>query len=88
MFFYNYSGRNIEKDIQNYGKNFPVNTAWVPAFAGMTAWGGAFGFQLRKFNNAQEFSMSSDGMLCGSGGIVIAMAFSPFKTFNNALSML
>jgi hypothetical protein len=27
---------NIEKDIQSYGKNFPVNKAWVPAFAGMT----------------------------------------------------
>jgi hypothetical protein len=35
--------RYPEKDIQNYGKNFPVNKAWVPAFAGMTAIGGVFG---------------------------------------------
>jgi hypothetical protein len=30
-------GNDIKKDIQNCGKNFPVNKAWVPAFAGMTA---------------------------------------------------
>jgi hypothetical protein len=28
-------GRDIEKDVQNYGKNFPVNKAWGLAFARM-----------------------------------------------------
>jgi hypothetical protein len=33
---YDFLGSDVKKDIQNCGKNFPVNKAWVPAFAGMT----------------------------------------------------
>jgi hypothetical protein len=34
---HNLLGGDIEKNIQNYGKNFPVDKTWVPAFPGMTA---------------------------------------------------
>jgi len=37
---HNFLGRNVEKDMEYHGKKFPVNKAWVPAFAGMTpVWG-------------------------------------------------
>jgi hypothetical protein len=44
LFIDNLTGRTIEKHAQNYGKNFPVNETWVPAFAGMTpVWGNFLG---------------------------------------------
>ncbi len=33
---HNFLGKDLEKDMEYYGQNFPVNKTWVPAAAGMT----------------------------------------------------
>jgi hypothetical protein len=33
---HNFLGRDIQKDLQSYDKNFPVNKTWVVSSAGMT----------------------------------------------------